>query len=77
MTDIHIYEAGDTMRGISGDFVTLEDYKKLEAQLEAVRPYIQHKRDCDIEAVHYAYEPECNCGLATLQGESNDKNSSK
>jgi hypothetical protein len=43
--------------------------EELEAQLEAVRPYIQHKRDCDIEAVHYAYEPECNCGLAALQGE--------
>ena len=33
MSKVHIYEAGDTMRGMSGDFVTLEDYQELEAQL--------------------------------------------
>jgi hypothetical protein len=48
------------------------DYDKLKKQLEAVRPYVQHKRDSDIEAVHYAYEPECNCGLAALQGENHE-----
>ena len=40
--------------------------KKLEEQIERVRPYLQHKRDCAVEVQHYAFEPECDCGLEKL-----------
>jgi hypothetical protein len=42
---------------------------ELEARLDKIRPYVQHKRDCAIVQQHYAFHPECNCGLETIKEE--------
>jgi len=35
-------------------------------ELEALKPYIQHKQSCPVDSIHYAYKPVCNCGLKEL-----------
>ena len=59
-----------------GTWVSYDDYKQLEAQVERVRPYLFHTPDCDMSIAHdlRGTAPHgCNCGLiefqAALKGE--------
>jgi len=37
-----------------------------EAQLDEVRPYIQHTPNCPVNVIHYAFAPVCDCGLQAI-----------
>lgn len=58
---IAIHEAS-----IQGRIDCFAELKTAEAQLEAVRPYIRHKPDCNKMAVDREYEAHCDCGLRLI-----------
>ena len=36
---------------------------KLQAQVDALKPYLQHWQICDLQVVHEVKNPVCTCGL--------------
>jgi len=45
---------------------------KLQARLDAVKPYIRHKPDCNKMAVKRIYDAHCDCGLRIAIGEGDE-----
>ena len=50
----------------------VEDVAYLEAKLDAVRPYIQHKPDCEVGSDEHQYADMCDCGLQQALGENKE-----
>ena len=51
----------------------LDQNTELEAQLDAVKPYIRHKPDCNKMAVERTYDALCDCGLEAALEQSGRK----
>lgn len=51
----------------------LQQIEQLQQQLEAVRPYLQHRVDCRLGWKADAPKTDCNCGLeAAIKGEGDE-----
>lgn len=49
--------------------VTQDKLRKLEAKLEKLKPYLDHKDDCNYYMAWHENRRQCDCGLAELLNE--------